>query len=119
MIINGKTGDKVKYNGTVEYLRRYWNETGTIEKYTPTQVAVTYADGSMLYFHPVDLDLLDEYGDPQVSSELQTILTAFDEIEVKHLTDEQLKWVGSVANNIALDVDHEQYKRGLNNEKRR
>lgn len=111
-MINGKPGDKVKYAGTVEYLRKYWNEVGTIEKYTQGQVAVTYEDGNTLYFHPVDLDLLDECGDPQVSSELQTILTAFDEIEVKHLTDEQLKWVGAVANNIALDVEHEQYKRG-------
>ena len=112
MIINGKTGDKVKYNGTVEYLRRYWNETGTIEKYTPTQVAVDYWSGATLYFHPNELDLVDENGKAINHPELQTILTAFDEIEVKHLTDEQLKWVGSVANNIALDVEHEQYKRG-------
>ena len=111
-MINGKIGDRVKYNGTVEYLRRYWNEVGVVEKYTPTQVVVGYPSGAKLYFHPNELDLVDDNGDPLVPSDLQTILTAFDEIEVKHLTDEQLKWVGSVANNIALDVEHEQYKRG-------
>ena len=113
MIINGKTGDKVKYNGTIAYLRKYWNEVGLIEKYTPTQVAVGYRGGAILYFHPNELELVYENGDPLVPSDLQTILTAFDEIEVKHLTDEQLKWVGSVANNVALDVEHEQYKRGF------
>ena len=112
MIINGKTGDRVKYNGTLDYLRKYWNEVGFIEKYTPTQVAVDYWSGATLYFHPNELDLVDENGKAINHLELQTILTAFDEIEVKHLTDEQLKWVGSVANNVALDVEREQYKRG-------
>ena len=112
MIINGKTGDRVKYNGTLDYLRKYWNEVGFIEKYTPNQVAVVYEDRTTLYFYPAELSFVDEDGVPLVSPDLQAILTAFDEIEAKHLTDEQLKWVGAVANNIALDVEHEQYKRG-------
>ena len=113
MIINGKTGDRVKYNGTTDYLSKYWNQVGVIHKYSPTQVVVEYDGGAYMYFHQTELDFVDEFGTSKVTPDLQIILTAFDEIQVKHLTDEQLKWVGSVANNVALDVEHEQYKRGF------